>query len=106
MIKGRMLECGDWEGLHAHGVGAMFWDIVQGNRVLYFLAPPVGDQNPECKFHLGRIYTMTDGKDWTHPGDVSGWDGNLEQPTFTPSIWLRNRKGWHGYITAGNLVDA
>ena len=106
MVKGRMFECGNWDDFYAHGVGAMFWDIVKGVRVLYFLAPPVGEKNTECKFSLGRIYAMTDGKDWTHQGSVSGWDGNLEQPTFTPSIWLNDRQGWHGWITKGNLIDA
>ena len=71
---------------------------------LYFIAPPTG--YPNMKFNMGRIYTMTDGKDWTHPGDISGWDGNIERPTFNPSIWLSDRKGWHGYIQDGNLVDA
>jgi len=32
------------------------------------------------------------------------WDGNREQPTFSPSI---NCKGcWHGYIRAGQTVNA
>jgi hypothetical protein len=31
------------------------------------------------------------------------WDGNVEWPTFTPSI---NCKGcWHGFIRAGRCVD-
>ena len=37
---------------------------------------------------------------------ISGWDGNLERPTFNPSIWLHDRKGWHGFIREGDLVDA
>jgi hypothetical protein len=43
---------------------------------------------------------------------VWGWDGNLEQPTITPSINCvaqRDGKptggcGWHGFITQGRFV--
>ena len=105
---GRMLSDTkeDYDAFYACGVGAMFWRFDEGCRVLYFLAPPVGYKNPEVKFCMGRIYTMTDGKDWTVPGEVNGWDGNVERPTFHPSIWLRDRKGWHGFIRDGDLHDA
>ena len=94
----------DYDAFYAHGIGAMCWCTEEGRRVLYFLAPPTG--YPNMKFNMGRIYTMTDGQDWTNPGDVSGWDGNIERPTFHPSIWLSDKRGWHGYLTAGNLIDA
>ena len=32
---------------------------------------------------------------------VWGWDGNLNEPTFTPSI--HNVGTWHGYMTKGML---
>ena len=41
-----------------------------------------------------------------HVQDLEEGDGNIERPTLKPSIWLRDRKGWHGYITEGNLVTA
>ena len=106
MIKGRMFSClaADYNAFFTHGVGAMCWGKnAEGQRVLYFLAPcpdaPKG-------WETARILTMTDGKDWTHPGDVSGWDGNVDHPTFHPSIWLSDGNGWHGYIRDGNLIDA
>ena len=44
-----------------------------------------------------------------HPytdGDTWEWDGNRDQPTLTPSIDASKYGGWHGYLTAGKLVDA
>lgn len=94
----------DYETFFDYGIGAMCWSFdAEARRELYFLAPcPDAPRG----FEVARILTMTDGKGWTHPGAVSGWDGNLERPTFTPSIWLRNRSGWHGFIRNGNLEDA
>ncbi len=46
-------------------------------------------------------------------GDYAwGWDGNLERPTLTPSIWRNKRhpneeqdhpNEWHGWLRAGRL---
>ena len=105
MIKGRMFRdlAEDYDAFFDYGVGAMCWVRRHEQRALYFLAPcPPADRG----FAGAMILTMTDGEDWTVPGSVSGWDGNLEQPTFHPSIWLDDCKGWHGYITAGDLIDA
>ena len=93
----------DYDAFYAHGIGAMCWRRRHEQRALYFLAPC---QHSSRGFTGATILTMTDGKYWTTPGDVSGWDGNLERPTFDPSIWLRDRKGWHGFIQDGDLVDA
>lgn len=35
-----------------------------------------------------------------------GWDDNLEAPTITPSIHCVGGCGWHGFITAGKVVNA
>lgn len=37
------------------------------------------------------------------------WDGNLEKPTLTPSVFHdpnqpQSRYHWHGFITAGRMV--
>ena len=45
----------------------------------------------------GRGHDITN-KSWT-------WDGNIEQPTFTPSINC-GHCGWHGHIRAGEFKDA
>lgn len=45
-------------------------------------------------------------------GDLTHWrwDGNRELPTLTPSILVSPREGfangWHGFLTAGKIVDA
>ena len=94
----------DYHAFFDYGIGAMCWRVDEdGTRFLVFLAP---DDLCPSGYTVVRIRVMTDGKDWTHPGPVSGWDGNLERPTFNPSIWVANKKGWHGYIRDGNLVDA
>ena len=93
----------DYNAFFDYGVGAMAWGKdSEGRRVLYFLAP-----SHACgRFETCRIYAETNGEDWCIPGPVKGWDGNLEAPTFSPSIWILDRQGWHGYIKAGNLVNA
>ena len=93
----------DYNAFFDYGLGAMCWRRRYAQRALYFLAPC---HNALLRFEGAMILTMMDGTDWTHPGDVSGWDGNIERPTFHPSIWLGDRMGWHGFIQAGDLVDA
>lgn len=38
------------------------------------------------------------------------WDGNKESPTITPSIRILGGNGqpdkWHGWLTAGKIVEA
>ena len=89
-----------------YGVGAMCWSIEGGRRVLWFLAPPVGSKNPKVQFDLIRIYTERAEKHWSSSGPIKGWDGNLERPTLHGSVWLRDRKGWHGFIVNGDMRDA
>ena len=50
---------------------------------------------------LLKPWPISDGKAWT-------WDGNREQPTLTPSINCNGPSGcgWHGFITAGKLINA
>lgn len=90
----------DYDAFFAHGPGAMCWGFdKQGRRMLHFLAPADAPRGWEA----ACIYCQTNGRDWTVPGHVNGWDGDLERPTFHPSVWLRNKRGWHGYIERGNL---
>ena len=105
VIPGRMFAdmFEDYDAFFVYGPGAMCWSKdEESRRTLWFLAPSMRGR----RFDTARIYTETDGKDWCSPGSVQGWDGNIEKPTFNPSIWLHDRKGWHGWITAGNLVTA
>ena len=41
---------------------------------------------------------------WAAPGDKSGWDGNLDSPTLSPSILVPGE--WHGFLEQGTLRDA
>jgi len=34
------------------------------------------------------------------------WDGNIEKPTFQPSILHHTTPPWHGFVTNGELVTA
>ena len=106
MIPGRMFRDGfeDYQAFFNYGAGAMCWSKdEEGRRVLWFLAPNVtGFHRPD----LARIYMKRSATDWCQPGDVDAWDGNLECPTLQGSIWLHDRRGWHGWITDGNLVTA
>ena len=109
IIQGQMFEIDDYHEFFAYGVGAMQWHSVidqndQGPvRALLVLLPRVGI--PRGEPHL--LYVERQPDDWASPGPVKAWDGNLERPTLTPSIQtLPEEGGWHGYLTAGNLVDA
>src|SRR5688572_12832502 len=37
-------------------------------------------------------------------GTTFGWDGNMAEPTITPSIGCDHRCGWHGHITKGDVT--
>lgn len=43
-------------------------------------------------------------------GPVWTWDGNREAPTITPSVRVLGGEGnpdeWHGWLTAGKIVNA
>ena len=36
--------------------------------------------------------------------NMHGWDGNIEEPTITPSIGCQQRCGWHGHIIKGEIT--
>ena len=109
MIKGLMFSTGDWTGFWAYGLGAMKWHGVRDPegrgpiRALLVRLPRDGVTGGE----VHRLYVERQPDNWAAPGPVKAWDGDLERPTLTPSIQtLPVEGGWHGYITAGNLVDA
>ena len=97
----------DYDAFFDYGIGAMCWTRdAEGRRMLLFIAPHEPEIEGCPHWIVTRIYTRTDGKNWKEPGDVEGWDGNLETPTFSPSMWLLDREGWHGFIQNGDLVTA
>ena len=104
-----MFRPGNWEVFYTHGVGAMQWRLMFDRngvgpvRALLVLLPRVGIPGGESHY----LYVERQPDNWASPGPVKAWDGDLERPTLTPSIQtLPAEGGWHGYITAGNLVDA
>ena len=120
-IPGRIWISDNWNEFYdeffAWGPGAMAWDCdEEGRRVLWFIAPRVGEEDRKRPFRfrdrttslpkgdLACIYTERSAEHWSVPGDVKSWNGNLEYPTFVGSIWLYNKRGWHGFIRGGDLV--
>ena len=104
---GRMFEKRDPD-FDVYGIGAMCWSHDEdGTLVLFFIAPRIPTiPGRERQQEYVRLYTTRDGENWRKGGPINGWDGNIDCPTFTPSIWLKDKKGWHGFIQDGNLVDA
>ena len=87
----------DYDAFFAYGPGAWFWRIIEAHRAFYFIPP--GNHTP------ARIWCDHVPDNWARRGSVLGWDGNVEQPTFQPSI--DHAPGtpiaWHGFIKAGNF---
>ena len=58
---------------------------------------------------LLRVFVNRQPDNWNARGDVSGWDGNILEPTLHPSIFVRGRTenpGWHGFFERGKLRNA
>ena len=82
---------------------------------LWLNTPHPVDKGHPYGFETILIYPMHQGKsekypkgNWARPGDQNGWDGNLQRPTFNPSIDCSshgNGGGWHGYIVRGRICD-
>lgn len=97
----------------AHGIGAMAWETYdegkpsQGERLIVIVPGP--PDPPWRGSEWIQVYPMHAPNNWAKSGDVNGWDGNRDAPTFNPSIDCTNggkRPGfWHGYIIAGRVCD-
>ena len=88
-----------YDAFFSYGPGAMAW-TTHPDRALWFLAPGVA-----CPL---LILPMHAAGNWTKPGDVPGWDGNIPATTFHPSIHFRgsaDEGAWHGYIIRGQLYS-
>ena len=85
------------------------------HRALWILVPnmrgegqgPLKDRNLE----LIRVFPMHAPNNWAEPGDVQGWDGELDEnaPTLRPSIFVGGRSpnpGWHGFVKNGKVSNA
>ena len=90
-----------WE----HGVGAFRWVTFDGHRACLILVPSSAggaDAGDGRGFVPVVVYPMRQADNWAAPGDVNGWDGNEDRPTFTPSIDVPGH--WHGFIVNG-VID-
>ena len=83
-------------------------------RVLWLIVPAVGGLPSGLLYDRGLelIHVFPDHapKNWAEPGDRCGWDGNVDCPTFSPSIFVRGAEpadpGWHGFFEQGRLRTA
>jgi len=71
-----------------------------GIRCMYMKLPSSMEQGSYC------IIRVREGG--TGEGGVWGWDGNLEKPTLTPSIFHdfsnpTSSVAWHGFLRAGRF---
>jgi hypothetical protein len=78
-------------------VGDFAWKITEGNvRHLVFLIP----RSPNN--YLFQCLPVRQGPN--EAGRCWGWDGNEDAPTLTPSVHTIGH--WHGWVRAGELVEA
>lgn len=95
------------DGPELRQVGDFEW-ITAGASILVWF-PSLTGKPYVCQ----RLLRLTDGTDWTNPGDVDSmaeWDGDKDRPTLYPSIQIRElvagdgdkfMDGWHGWIHKG-----
>ena len=82
------------------------------HRSLWILVPnmqregqgPLGPRGIE----LISVFPMHAPNNWAEPGDVQGWDGELDadRPTLRPSIFVGGSSpnpGWHGFFENGQI---
>ena len=83
----------------AEGSGAMSWtafpdDFGQEWRALAVILP-----NERT---ASLIFVSHAEGNWARRGPKFGWNGDLDRPTFKPSI---QGDSWHGYITHGEFTN-
>lgn len=99
--KSDVRQAGDWcldvepyEGAKEQGVALFYYRAPDGTLNC------VQDEEgwPSCD----SIFVRTGAKQrgyWQ-------WDGNVEAPTFAPSIFHKGQSSWHGFFRGGNWVTA
>ena len=85
----------NYDELMSYGVGGMLWVTINGRRALLVRVP----------HEMGNvvIYPRRTDTNWSEAGEELGWDGNVEHPTFHPSVDCSKHGGWHGFIVRGQL---
>lgn len=84
-------------------VGHFYWtvDPTDGQRFLWMKLPRL-DSRWDGSPCIIPVRPTQDSPSW-------GWDGNLERPTLTPSVFHdpnspQSPHHWHGWITNGQMV--
>ena len=78
-------------------IGDFFWDLRDGRRSLVVAIPCVSWD----KRGLASTWTI-DHKNYS--GASWNWDGDEDKPTLSPSLGMGGQ--WHGWVRAGELVEA
>jgi hypothetical protein len=66
-----------------------------GTRYIHMILPTDRERGAYCAIPIK-----------TGPKETGAWawDGNMEKPTLTPSVFHHSTPDWHGFITAGVMV--
>ena len=100
-------KVGDWYW------GQIIWTDDESYRCMHMLVPslrgegqgPLEGRGAE----IALVFPSHGPNNWSEPGSDNGWDGNEEEPTFSPSIFVggsSDKPGWHGFFEKGMLRDA
>ena len=81
-----------------YGTGAMTWrGAYRKDPYLMVLFPPFpGTTGPDNR----SIYPFHNETDWSKSGEVLGWNGQIQYPSFYPTFFVQNEQ-W--YIIEGRL---
>lgn len=114
--RGKMFQAEELDEFWAYGVGAMRWTNLDGHQALHVILPGriIDSVNvvdgATVRVDIGMpsaLYVLHAENNWAEPGNVPGWDGDLENPTLEPSIVVPGDGGgperWHGFIVRGKL---
>ena len=87
------------------GVGEWRWIVEEegADPVRLAFGCPCGEcHKTQALVHNGYIAVSREGRgigEWK-------WDGNLDEPTLTPSIQRHGACNWHGYLRKGSFESA
>jgi hypothetical protein len=81
--------------------GHFYWKVgecgpVNGQRYLWMRLPS-DDEGSSCCIRVRPLAEGAIGSAWE-------WDGNIEKPTLTESVWHHSEPDWHGWIRDGVMV--
>jgi Family of unknown function (DUF6527) len=90
------------ESFFEYPVGHFYWSVdeTDGERLLWMKLPRQ-DDDPQGSACIIPVRPTADTPAW-------GWDGNIEKPTLTPSVFHdpqnpESPHHWHGFIQNGEM---